>query len=370
MSNRNYPKILRDNSQLGPYPMEKLKRVDVPTTLITENIQRPDQRETGFARAARGDYGPKLVQEFPKFVSKYPLGAALSDMVKVMSQKANGDIFGVKSPLAEDPLILSRHIKSLGYFLRADIMGICELPQYAVYTHNNDGSPIDLNHKYAITIVVDQGYETMAGSTGYDWISGSQSYRGYSTTAFIAEIIADYIRRLGYAAYPHHSRTYKVVIPPLLVLSGIGEMSRMGNSVINPFLGARFKAAAVTTDLPLLVDQPLDFGLQEFCRVCKKCAQYCNSKAIPFGDKVIYNGYECWKLDVERCSKFRIGNQLGSSCGTCIKVCPWNKPPGLIHDAVRWIVKNTPFLDRTIVKMDNLMDYAKAQPEKQWWFDL
>jgi reductive dehalogenase len=210
----------------------------------------------------------------------------------------------------------------------------------------------------------------MAGSSGHDWISGSQSYRSYSTCAFIAEIMANYIRRLGFRAYPHHVYTYQVAIPPLLLLSGIGEMSRMGNSVINPFLGARFKASAVTTDLPLSPDKPIDFGLQEFCRVCKKCAEHCNSRSIPFGDKVLYNGYECWKLDVESCTKFRIGNQHGSSCGTCIKVCPWNKPPGIAHDAVRWMVRNAPFMDSLIVKMDDVWGYGKPEPDTKWWLDL
>ena len=366
----SYPRILTNNSQLGPYAMESIKRVDKPTTLITNKVQRFDQRENGFAQAARGDFGPTLAKEAPNIIYKFPIGGAFKDMAYQVSLKANGETYAKKAPLPDDPAIVSRHIKRLGYFLRADIVGICELPQYAVYTHNNDGSPIELNHKYAITISVDQDYETMSGSTGHDWISGSQSYRSYSTSAFLAEIMADYIRRLGYDAYPHHVYTYKVAIPPLLVLSGIGEMSRIGNSVINPFLGARFKASAVTTDLPLMPDKPVDFGLQQFCQVCKKCAETCNSKAIPVGDKVIYNGYECWKLDVEKCTKFRVGNRQGSSCGTCIKVCPWNKPGGFLHDAVRWMARNIPVMDRFLVKMDNLFGYGEPDHDKKWWFDL
>jgi reductive dehalogenase len=144
----------------------------------------------------------------------------------------------------------------------------------------------------------------------------------------------------------------------------------MGNAMVNPFLGARFKASVVTTDLPLMPDKPIDFGLQEFCRVCKKCAIECQSHAIPEGNKVMYNGYECWKLDVERCTKFRVGNQQGSSCGTCIKVCPWNKPNGWVHDAVRWMVKNASVFDGLVVKMDDLFGYGKQDIRKKWWFDM
>jgi hypothetical protein len=94
--------------------------------------------------------------------------------------------------------VLSRHIKSVGYFLGADIVGICQLPQYAVYTHYTsiiDGQmevqEVKLNHKFAIAFVVDQGYKTLDGSTGHDWIANSLSFRAYSTCAFISRILAD-----------------------------------------------------------------------------------------------------------------------------------------------------------------------------------
>jgi len=57
---------------------------------------------------------------------------------------------------------------------------------------------------------------------------------------------------------------YDVNVPPVLLLSGLGEMSRIGDSVIHPFLGPRFKAAVVTTDLPLLPDKPIEIGVQDF----------------------------------------------------------------------------------------------------------
>jgi reductive dehalogenase len=249
-------------------------------------------------------------------------------------------------------------------------VGICRLPSYAVYSHDSNENPVELNHKNAILIVVDQGYETFDASNGSDWISSSQAFRSYTTTAFITTMMADYIRKLGFPARAHFNGNYQVVVPPLLLLSGIGEMSRMGNSVINPFLGPRFKAAVVTTDLPLEPDGPVDFGLQAFCQTCMKCAEACPARAIPTGDKVMYNGYECWKLDVERCAKFRVTNPNGSGCGTCIKVCPWNKPTGTLHDTVRWMALHTPWLDRFLVRMDTLMGYGKRHREKQWWFDL
>jgi reductive dehalogenase len=275
----------------------------------------------------------------------------------------------LKAPILEDPEALSRHIKQLGYFLRADIVGVCRLPRYAVYSHDLAGNSVELNHKNAILIVIDQDYETMLGSAGDDWISNSQSFIGYSTSAFIACIMANYIRKLGYPARAHHVFNYQVLVVPLLLWAGIGEMCRAG-IVLNPFLGTRFKAAVVTTDLPLEPDSPVDFGLQEFCRKCLKCADECHAGAIPDGDKVMLNGYENWRFDADRCSKYRVGNQGGSACGRCIKVCPWNKPEGWTHDVVRWMAKQAPFLDKLLVRMDKVWGYGRRDMRYKWWLDL
>src|SRR4030042_1566751 len=175
---RMYPEILAEETQLGPYPMEKLKRVDKPTISITDNVQRFDDREHGFSRAARGDYGPLVQSEFPRFVPKYPLSGAQLDMTAYLAARPQGIEASSKAPLPKDPEILSRHIKNVGYFLGADVVGICQLPQYAVYTHYTgilDGQmevqEVELNHKFAIAFVVDQGYKTLDGSTGHDWIT-------------------------------------------------------------------------------------------------------------------------------------------------------------------------------------------------------
>jgi reductive dehalogenase len=362
-------KMPSQKRQLGPYPIEKLKRIDKPTTRITDNVNRFDERRHSFNRAAQGELGLTPQREMARFVPKFPIGAAFLRVIAPMAQAVDGDTAKSQAPIPDDPAALSQHIKQLGYFLRADIVGICRLPPYAVYSQDAAGKEVKLDHKNAIVFVVDQNYETMLGSTGDDWISGSQSFLGYSNTALISCVMAEYIRRLGYPARAHHALSYQVVVPPLLLMAGIGEMSRAG-IVLNPFLGTRFKAAVVTTNLPLKPDKPIDFGLQEFCEKCLKCAAECHANAIPKGNKEMYNGYETWHFDAEKCSKFRITNPHGSACGRCIKVCPWNKPEGWTHDIARWMVKRAPFLDKFMVKMDDIWGYGKQDKRYKWWYDL
>jgi len=382
---------LRSN-QPDRFPTHRLRRVERPTTLIEDGlVQRVDERESGFNRAGRGDFGPRLQQEFLRFVPKHPLSGALVTMAGVLGQLVDGQPTAagadpsartgatptMRGPAAEqapgtdDPAAMALHLKEVAHFLRADAVGICRLPPYAVYSHTKlAGGPIELEHEYAIAILVDQDWRTAAAFSGRDWISNSMSFMSYTASGFIACILADYIRRLGYPARAHHARNYQVVVPPILLWAGLGEMCRIGDTVLHPFMGPRFKAAVVTTDLPLAVDRPVDFGLQDFCARCMKCAEACPSRAISAGGKEMHNGYEKWPVDAERCATMRVGNQKGSGCGTCIKVCPWNKPYTPFHAAVNWTMRNVPPARRLAVRGDDLLGYGKPHYDGKWWLDL
>jgi reductive dehalogenase len=361
---QNWSAILNGEIQLGKYPMERLKHVEKPTIKITDTIERYDERNHAIAKDHRGELGNTdgLLKQ-----GKDQIGQSL--MTRFFSFPQVDDEIYDKQDIVNDPAILSRHIKSLGYFLKADIMSISPLPQWAVYSYNMDGEPNEVTDTRAICITVDQGYKTMEGSRGDDWISFSQSHVAYTTSAFISFLIADYIRRLGFHAHVNHALNYQVIVTPLLVLSGVGEMCRAGVA-LNPFLGFRFKTAVVTTDMPLETDKPIDFGLQKFCDVCKKCARECPSHSISSGDKIMQNGYETWEFKHDTCGKYRIGNKKGAMCGRCIKVCPFNKPEGLSHDLVRGLIQNVPALDGVIARMDDVWGYGKTDPRKKWWFDI
>ena len=135
--------------EFEPFPVHTLKRVERPTTsILDEKVQRVDERESGFNRAIRGDYGEKLKKERQRFVPKHPLSGSLVWMTTHLKDVVDGLVASQKAPIPEDPARLSRHIKELAYFLRADAVGICKLPPYAVYSHGfSEGEPIELNHK-------------------------------------------------------------------------------------------------------------------------------------------------------------------------------------------------------------------------------
>lgn len=361
-----------------PFPNHALRRVDRPTTRINDNeVKRVSEREAGFCKAAAGDYGKRLKVETPRFVPKHPLSGAISWTRNNMKPFRDGQEAAQTAPIPDDPTEISRHIKETGYFLRADAVGICKLPPYAVYSHKFDfyntdveQQPLDLEHKNAIAILVDQDDRTNQAATGSDWISNSMSMMSYAASGFIAVTLAEYIRRLGYSSKAHYAPFYDIAVPPILLWAGLGEMSRIGDTVVHPFLGPRFKAAVVTTDLPMEPDKPIDFGLQDFCSRCKKCARDCPSGAISHEDKIMFNGYEKWPVDIEKCTTMRVGNQLGAGCGTCVKVCPWSKPWTPFHRTVNWAMRTIKPARQFGIWADDLMGYGKPNYDNKWWWDL
>ena len=359
--------------RLGPYPMEKLKTRPTPTTLIDKpKVPRIPKRHDMFIRAALGDLGEKAQRELTDFrmIAKSPYGHAMVPPLGAMVPLQYGEEAGQKAPGADDAKRNTAAVKAALYYLGADLVGICELPEYAWYSHDLDGSELKPYHKYGIAILIDQGYETMEGASGDDWISGAQSMRAYLRAQLISGIVGSHIRSLGYPARGHSVMDQDVLHIPIIMEAGLGELSRIGELVLNPFVGPRFKSGVITTDLPLLPDQPIDFGLQDFCEKCNKCARECPCQAIPYGGKIMFNGYEMWKPDVEKCARYRIVNAAGSMCGRCMKTCPWNIEGVLAERPFLWAAMNLPFTRRWLAKLDDKVGNGLINPVKKWWWDL
>ncbi len=356
----------------GPHPFETLKRVDKPTTFIDEpRVARVPKRTDMFARAQFGDMG-KALQEgakgghyarksAPSFAQRRALGAF------VLLQD------GTPNPSGErpnDPQRNADNLKAASYFLGVDAVGLSRCPDWAWYSHDATGEKIDPPHPNAISMIIDQGFETMEGASGDDWISVAQSMRAYLRFSLLGGVIAQQIRNLGYQAKAHSVMDGDVLQPPLLLLSGLGEVSRIGEVILNPYLGPRLKSGVVTTDMPMTHDKPIDFGLQNFCENCNKCARECPSGAITAGPKLMFNGYEIWKSDSQKCATYRITTEGGAMCGRCMKTCPWNLE-GLFSEApFRWAASNIPKLAQPLAKLDDMVGRGGLNDVKKWWWDI
>ncbi len=357
---------------MGAHPFEKLKRVDTPTTFIDEpRVPRFPKRADFFARAVFGDMG-KEMQNNAKggfYVLKSAIGAAARRALGALLLLQFGEARGPISPSVRDPKRNALNVKAASYFMATDAVGLSRCPEWAYYSHDAAGNVMRPYHKNAISMLYDQGHETFEGASGDDWISVAQSMRAYLRFSLLGGIVAEQIRRLGYSARAHTVLDGDVLQPPLLLLSGLGEVSRIGEVILNPYLGPRLKSGVVTTDLPFDYDRPIDFGLQTFCQGCNKCARECPSGAITAGPKLMYNGYEIWKSDAEKCARYRITNQGGAMCGRCMKTCPWNLEGLFSEAAFRWAAMKFPGMAKRIAALDDHLGRGGINPVKKWWWD-
>ena len=356
----------------GAHPFEKLNRVEEPTTFIDEaRVARVPKRTDMFARSLFGDLGKKQ-QEAAKggwyarksahsFAQRRVLGALM------LLQDDDPATDGPKPTEAERN---AENVKAASYFLGVDAVGISRCPDWAWYSHDATGAEIEPPHPNAISMIIDQGYETMEGASGDDWIAVAQSMRAYLRFSLLGGVIAKHIRNLGYSAKAHTVMDGEVLQPPLLLLSGLGEVSRIGEVILNPLLGPRLKSGAITTDMPLAHDKPIDFGLQNFCNNCKKCARECPSGAITAGPKLMFNGYEIWKSDSQKCTTYRITTEGGAMCGRCMKTCPWNLEGLFAEKPFRWLAMNLPSAAPVLAKLDDKVGNGGLNDAKKWWWDL
>ncbi len=356
---------------LGRYPMERIERVDQPTTLvIAEEVPRVPKRAAWFERARHGDLGPRFQDERATFAYKTPQAQSYLRQIRAMVPHQDGPVAERTASRTSDPEHNAAALKALAHHLGGDMVGVCEVPLFAWFSHREDGTEIRPYHRNAVVILLDQGYETMEGASGDDWVSGAQSMRAYMRGAQIAGIMAEHVRSLGWSARSQTNVDSDVLHIPLVLHAGLGELSRIGELVLNPFVGPRFKSVVLTTDMPLTPDRHIDFGLQDFCTKCTKCARECPCGAISFGTPIMFNGYEIWKPDVEKCTKYRLGNMKGAACGRCMKTCPFNLEGVLAERLVLWSAIRLPFTRRWIAQLDDRVGNGSINPIKKWWWDL
>jgi epoxyqueuosine reductase len=233
----------------------------------------------------------------------------------------------------KDPVKLTERIKEVAKFYGASLVGVTEVNPLWIYENyyepfTGNSGPVELNYKYAIMMAIEMNWDMASKSP--DPGGGAAAALGYSRMAEIASSLAKYIRMLGYEAIPSGNESGQMI--PMAVEAGLGEVGRMG-LLLTPEFGPRQRLFKVFTNIPLVPDKPIDFGIQSYCETCHICAQACPARAIPFEERStkptsISNrtGIKRWTVNVEDCYIFWQENG-GIACGNCVAACPWSLQP-------------------------------------------
>ncbi|MBN1211302.1 MAG: reductive dehalogenase [candidate division Zixibacteria bacterium] len=308
---------------------------------------------------------PELLQPGGRFFD--PVGSpqidAVFDEIEKLTFEVDGEIAERRVEVKPDKI--TRQIKGMVLEQGATAVGVAKLNPMYVYSHVGRGpepwgSPIVNSHRYAIMFALEMDYYQVETAPHLP-ITG-ESARQYLIGAEISIALAAYIRSLGYPAQAHIAGSnYQIMLPPVAQDAGLGELGRLGY-LISPELGPRVRLGAVTTNLPLLTDKPITFGVQDFCEKCLKCADNCPSGAIPRGGRVNVRGVEKWPLTVEKCIHY--WRHIGTDCGLCMKVCPFSHPPTLVHNIIRTGLRRSSFARAVSARGDDLFYGKKVSYER------
>jgi hypothetical protein len=186
--------------------------------------------------------------------------------------------------------------------------GWARLDPSFVYSHKgrfpeDHGRPVVLDHPFVLVFLVEMDREEMRTAPRASTLreSALQYYRAARVSLHLEALL----RALGLPAKRHFDAHYDVILPPLAVAAGFGEMGRNSILIADRF-GSRVRIGAVTTAFPAVADRPRSLGADAFCAVCMAC-------------------------------------------------CPFSHADNALHNAVRWVVKDLPFTHRMLVWGDDLV---------------
>ncbi len=266
---------------------------------------------------------------------------------------------------------LTKKVKQIARFLGANRVGIARLNRKWIYaeTCRNIYSPeppvtkkivfrevpdpeeteteliIPETVRFAVVTIMDLSRTlTRVGSASID--TSVATNIGYSRMGITDVALAEAIRTLGYHAIPCKNGTGLSI--PMAIDAGLGQLGRNG-LLITPDFGACVRIGKVLTDMPLIPDFPIDFGVTELCNTCMRCAKTCEVEAISFGDPTPDPPVETgnpgalkWYVNGKKCLNYWIDS--GASCTACQAVCPFTQPRyDVLDPSVVWEMEVSPF---------------------------
>ena len=204
------------------------------------------------------------LDEPPLWKSRPPETRARMARWQELGKVRNGPVNPDRTEIDDIPAATGA-LKQMALDLGATVVGVARLTPIMV------AEGVEISHEYIFCLVVGENYrESLGGPRAIE----TESTSTYVRCAEISTELAQHVRRLGYDATAHHNGGDDIMALPALYAAGFGELGKHG-SLIHPELGASFRPGFVTTSMPLSVDAPLHFGVQDVCSKCNICTMNC-----------------------------------------------------------------------------------------------
>ncbi len=345
---------------------------------VREQAQRIDERDTMFARMARRPGTPQYEEYYSRRADLKSIDARLAGMIPLLEPGSlyydaevcagahryfsdierievdSNAVRRLRAAVLTAPSFTAG-VKRMVLDLGAVAAGCTALDQSFVYTNKGRfdedyGRAVTLDHPSAIVFLVEMDFQAMQKAPRAEALR--ESARQYYRAAVVALAAASALEACGYRAKAHFDAHYDIILPPLAVRAGLGELGR-NNILIADRYGSRVRIGAVTTDAPMERDRPSPIGAAAFCQICLKCAESCPAQALSLRGREFVRGVEKWPTNVERC--YGYWRKAGTDCGICMTVCPFSHRNTRLHNAVRCIVRWTSRFNRALLFLDDLL---------------
>jgi epoxyqueuosine reductase len=285
----------------------------------------------------------------------------------------------------------SRMVRALMRILGANEVAFLELDENTekiFYTHDIDGKVIRIEHtlnadegedyriipkrcRWVIVYTVKMSYEMVRRLPS--WASGATAYLGYAQGPFLQDRFQEIIRTLGYTCLGECRPNALGSSTGFGVMCGLGEMCRIEHQ-ITPERGISNRVFKMVTDLPLAPTKPINTGVMDFCRTCKKCAELCPANVISSATEPTWEipgpwkrpGVKSWFKADPRCISY--WRQTGTACGFCFAVCPLNRPQSSAYfNTMRSTIASTAAFNKTFRKIDDLLGWGARRDYESFW---
>ena len=270
-----------------------------------ENMAIEESASADWSREERERFTPESIEFFEEHQKNMD---PIVEWVKV-----SGELEPIGTPTGEDVTDLIRQkARDLGY----GEVGFTKNDAHYVYKSRKPAIRKDLPH--AICLALEQDYQktqTIPSMEAEDTHFGTYEDQGPLTMELTA-----FIRRLGYNIQVSGPTWHYGPMIPMFVAAGLGQLGANGQ-LLSPHFGSRARLQIIYTDANITYDEPIDYGIHQFCQECKVCVDRCPGRAL-MPDKVWYRGVEKNKLVFKRCRPVMARYE---GCGVCMKVCPIQK---------------------------------------------
>ncbi len=222
----------------------------------------------------------------------------------------SGDLQPTSEPTGED---VTEAIREKALKLGYGEVGFTRNDRHYVYQSRKKSMKGGLPN--AICLALEQDYvktQTIPSMDAEDTHFGTYFDQGPLTKELVS-----YIHSLGYRCQVSGPTWHYGPMIPMFVQAGLGQLGANGQ-LLSPHFGSRARLQIIYTDANLTHDEPIDYGIHNFCQECKVCVDRCPGRALT-SEKVWYRGVEKNKLAFKRCRPIMAQYE---GCGICMKVCP------------------------------------------------